>query len=165
MTKTHWKKLHNPDYFGAYCLQEGEEITVTIKSVGLEVVMGTGGKKEECTVAHFSERDVKPLILNVINQKTIQKVYGTPYIEDWTNKKITLYHTNEKAFGEMMEVVRVRPKVPNVEKPNFDQKNEGWDKAVEALAKGNTTINAIEKHYTLSDETKEALTDAASNLV
>jgi hypothetical protein len=50
-------------------------------------------------------------------------------------------------------------------KPTFDKTHKGWSKAVEALAKGNTTINAIETKYKLSDETKEALTDAASNLV
>lgn len=90
MEKTHWKKYNNPDYLGAYAFQPGEEKTVTIKEVKREMVFNPSGSgKEECTVAHFVE-DVKPLILNVTNCKTISKVWGTPYIEDWAGRKITL---------------------------------------------------------------------------
>ena len=72
MSKTHWKKWNNPDYLGSYAFQPGEEKTVTIKEVKREMVQNQSGK-EECTVAHFVE-DVKPLILNTTNCKTISKV-------------------------------------------------------------------------------------------
>ena len=26
MTKTHWKKLYNPNYFGAWCFEPGKDI-------------------------------------------------------------------------------------------------------------------------------------------
>ena len=32
-SKTHWKKLTNPDYLGAYALEDGEDMIVTIKNV------------------------------------------------------------------------------------------------------------------------------------
>ena len=86
-TKTHWKKLINPDYIGAYALNPDEDLTVTIDYVQREQVTGSGGKKEECTVAHLVGQ--KPLILNVTNSKTIAKLYGS-YIEDWSGKQITL---------------------------------------------------------------------------
>ena len=47
MPLTHWKKLDNPDYIGAYAFQPGEEKTLTIKNVRREVVVGAEGKKEE----------------------------------------------------------------------------------------------------------------------
>lgn len=104
-TKTHWKKWTNPDYLGSYAFQPGEEKVVTIKEVKREIVQNQQGK-EECTVAHFVE-DVKPLILNTTNCKTISKVWGTPYIEDWAGHRITLKVKKVSAFGEMVDAVRV----------------------------------------------------------
>ena len=42
---THWKKLTNPDYLGAYSFNPGEEKILRIKSVSQELVVGTDGKK------------------------------------------------------------------------------------------------------------------------
>lgn len=103
--KTHWKKLTNPNYLGSYAFQPGEEKTVTIKDVKREIVQNQNGK-EDCTVAYFVE-DVKPLILNKTNADMISKVWGTPYIEDWAGKKITLKVKKVSAFGDMVDAVRV----------------------------------------------------------
>ena len=110
MNKTHWKKLTNPNYLGSYAFQPGEEKTVTIKEVKREIVQNQNGK-EECTVAYFVE-DVKPLILNKTNCDTITRVWGTPYIEDWNDKKITLKVKKVSAFGEMVDAVRVSKERP-----------------------------------------------------
>jgi hypothetical protein len=111
-TLTHWKKLTNPDYLGAYAFQPGEEMIVTIKNVANEIVTGTDGKKESCSVMHFIEDNVKPLVLNATNNKTIAKALKTPYVEHWAGKKIQLYVETVKAFGEMVDAVRVRPFLP-----------------------------------------------------
>jgi hypothetical protein len=116
MAKTHWKKLTNPDYLGAYALQPGEEKILTIRSVSNEMVVGTDGKKEECQVAHFMGQE-KPMILNKTNMKTIEKVYKTPYVEDWAGKKIAVYTEKVKAFGEIVEALRIRNKIPQEERP------------------------------------------------
>ena len=112
--KTHWKKLTSPNYTGAWDFQPGEEKTVTIKEVKREIVQNQNGK-EECTVAHFVD-DIKPLILNKTNGSMIAKVWGTPYIEDWAGKKITLKVKKISAFGEMVDAVRVSPERPTEEK-------------------------------------------------
>jgi len=70
-TKTHWKKLENPDYIGAYSLEQGKDLTVQIENVKRELITGTGGKKEECTVAALKGQ--KPFIINRTNAKTISK--------------------------------------------------------------------------------------------
>ncbi len=111
MSKTHWKKLHNPDYLGAYALDPGQEPVYTIRSVQKETVTGSDGKKEECTVVRFSE-NVKPMILNVTNAKTIEKIYKTPFIEEWAGKKIKIYATEVKAFGDAVDALRIRPVEP-----------------------------------------------------
>ena len=115
MSKTHWKKLTNPDYLGSYAFQPGEEKTVTIKEVKRELVFNPSNSgKEECTVVYFVE-DVKPLILNATNAKTITKVWGTPFIEDWGGLKITLKVKKISAFGEMVDAVRVSTTRPTEE--------------------------------------------------
>ena len=112
MTKTHWKKLQNPDYLGSYALQPGEEMVLTIKSVAKGSVVGADGKKSEEAIMHFKETGVKPMILNATNQKIIQKIYKTPYIEDWVDKKIQIYVAQVKAFGDIVDALRIRPFIP-----------------------------------------------------
>lgn len=114
-TLTHWKKLHNPDYLGAYALTPGQDLIATIKTVGNENVVGTDGKKEECMVMHFAERDVKPMILNSTNAKTIAKLLKTPYVENWSGRKIQIYTAEVKAFGEVVDALRIRPFLPKLD--------------------------------------------------
>lgn len=109
---THWKKLTNPDYLGAYALEPNQDLIVTIKSVANEVVTGADGKKETCSVMRFAE-NVKPMVLNATNSKTISKLLKTPYIEEWAGRKIQLYvETGVKAFGDVVDALRVRPFLP-----------------------------------------------------
>lgn len=112
-THTHWKKLNNPDYLGAYAFDPGEEKTATIDYVKQELVTGADGKKEQCIVAHFRDNDLKPLILNATNCKTITNLYKTPYIEEWNGKKITMHVEQVRAFGDLVDAVRVMKKVSN----------------------------------------------------
>ena len=107
MTLTHWKKLENPDYIGSYAFQPGETKTVTIAKVTREIVTGPDGKKEECTIVHFVENE-KPLILNATNGKMISKLTDTPYIEQWAGHRIMLGVEKVKAFGDVVEAVRVK---------------------------------------------------------
>lgn len=111
--KTHWKKLHNPNYLGSYAFQPGKDIVSTIKMVQNEMVIGSDGKKEECTVMHFAETGIKPMIVNATNAKQIQKLFKTPYIEEWRGRKIQLYvDCNVRVGKEIVEGIRVRPFPP-----------------------------------------------------
>lgn len=109
---THWKKLTNPDYIGAYeVLTVGHDLVLTIKSIKNEMVTGEGGKKEECTVAHFAE-PVKPMILNKTNLKSIQNLYEDPFIEHWIGKKIQIFAAKVKFGKETVDGLRIRPTIP-----------------------------------------------------
>ena len=111
MSETHWKKLTNPNYLGSYAFEPGEEKIVTIDHVVQEEVTGQEGKASMCIVAHLVNE--KPLILNKTNCKAISKLLNTPYIEDWAGARITLAVQRVKAFGEDVEAVRVKPKLPS----------------------------------------------------
>ena len=140
--KTHWKSLVKPDaeYLGCQDFAEGTDIIATIKSVGHETVTGTNGKKDDKAVIRFKE-NIKPLILNATNSKTIRDLFKTPYVEEWIGRKIQLYPDLSVKFAkEVTGGVRIRPFIPKdkSEKPKcFDCKCEIvplGDKTAEFLA-------------------------------
>lgn len=145
MTKTHWKQLVNPDYIGAYALPNGEDLTVTIKSVAREVVTMAGGKKEECTVVQLLNN--KPLILNATNSKSIHRLYG-PYIEEWQGKQITLHASTTKFSGELVECLRIRPEVAKQKKEPIT--DERLKKAISAIQDGEYTIEKLHDKFVLT---------------
>ena len=154
---THWKKLTNPDYLGAYALEPGQDLIVTIKSVANEVVTGTDGKKETCSVMHFTE-NVKPLVLNATNSKTITKLLKTPYIEQWSGRKIQLYvETGIKAFGDIVDAIRVRPFLP------VEQKLECADCGKKIEPFGKMSAEVVAKH-TLKTYGKMLCSECATKL-
>jgi len=157
--KTHWKQLVNPDYLGAYSLQPGEIKTLTIERVTREKVIGPGGKKQECTVIHFAEKE-KPMILNRLNSKVISKLYGTPYIEDWPGKKVKIKAELVEAFGETVEALRIcqdLPTLPELKKDSIPFKN-----AVMHISKGGS-FEDVEKRFILTPEIKSLIEKEAKN--
>lgn len=151
---THWKSLVNPDYLGVYSLNNGADMTLTIDKIVREMVTSTGGKKEECTVAHFREKQ-KPMILNRTNSKIIQKIYGTPYVEEWHGKKITIYAATTKLAGEEVECLRIRPAIPQNPVLKIDD-TENFEKCKTALANG-YTMEQLRTKWTISKEVEKAL--------
>ena len=156
-TLTHWKKLTNTEYIGAYSLQPGEEKPVKILSVGKQKVKGTDGKETECIVAKLENE--KPFILNKTNCKILTKVFGTPFIENWKNQRIVIHSEPVKAFGETVDALRVLPIKPLL--PELTPESAKWAGAVEALKNEKTTIEAIERAYKLTPENRESLLTAS----
>jgi hypothetical protein len=144
--KTHWKQLVNPDYIGAYALPNGEDLTVTIKSVAREVVTMAGGKKEECTVVQLVNN--KPFIINATNSKSIHRLYG-PYIEEWAGKQITLFASTTKFGGELVECLRIRPEVAKPKKNTIT--DERLKKAISAIQDGSYTVDKLHDQFILND--------------
>lgn len=152
--RTHYKQLMNPDYFGAYALPDGNDITVTIKHVKREVVTAAGGKKEECTICHLVGQ--KPLILNATNGKTIAKLYG-PFIQDWEGKQITMFASTTKFGGEVVECVRIRGVAPQNAAPQKKQiSDERLEKAIAAIKSGSYKLEHM-RNFDLTPEQNERL--------
>jgi len=119
--KTNWKKLINPDYLGAYSLDDGNEkyndLIVSIRNIKTESVAGPDGKKETCPVAYFDDNNLKPMVLNSTNMKTLEKLFKSKYIEDWAGGKIQLFVAPVKAFGGVVDALRIRPYRPESKAP------------------------------------------------
>ena len=108
----HWKKQFNYDYLGSYSLDGKKEAVVTIKKLDTDKVTGQQGRKEDCFVVYFNEFD-KPMILNRTNAKAIEKVAESGLVEDWIGVQVTLYvEKGVKAFGEVVDALRIRDKKP-----------------------------------------------------
>lgn len=153
--KTHWKRLINPDYIGAYALPPGMDMTVEIVSVGVEKVTVSGGKKEEHTVVRLKGQ--KPWILNATNSKSIARLYG-PYIEDWAGKRVTLYASTAKLAGETVECLRVRREVTEKQKPNIT--DERLKAAIEQIKKGSYTVEKLQANFFLTLEQEDRVKEA-----
>lgn len=114
MGKTHWKKVvSDPNFIGEGDFQEGEEKILTIERVNQAEIVQTAEGKSKKAVVHWKEVGNKPMILNVARSKSIEKVAGSGYFEDWPGVQIQLYIEHGiKAFGEVVSAVRVRPFKP-----------------------------------------------------
>lgn len=115
--KTPWKKIvSDPNYIGEADFQENEEKVLTIECVAVNEVVTTAEGKSKKQVVHWREKGNKPMILNVARSKSIEKVSGSRFIEDWPGVQLQLYIEHGiKAFGEVVSAVRVRPFKPNVQ--------------------------------------------------
>lgn len=154
MSKTHFKKLKNPDFLGSWDLADDNGTfrnkIVTITKVTKKMVHDGRGGQEECVTVDFAE--CKPMIMNSTNLKTIYKVLNSPYIEDWFGKKIELTVEKVKAFGEIHDALRVIK--TSLE---LNPKHPKWNGAKTAIKDGKVTIEAIKKQYTISPENEKLL--------
>ena len=117
--KTHWKKVvSDPNFIGEGDFQEGEEKVLTIEKVNQAETVQTAEGKAKKAVVHWKEAGNKPMILNVARSKSIEKVAGSGYFEDWPGVQVQLYIEHGiKAFGDVVSAVRVRPFQPKARAP------------------------------------------------
>lgn len=153
-TLTHWKKLVDPRYIGAYALPDGNDLTVTIQEVRRETITMMGGKKEDHSVMYLVGQ--KPMILNATNSKSIHKLYG-PYIEHWAGQRIALFASTAKMGGELVECLRIRPSVPDKAKKPIN--SERLQAALEQIKAGAYTIGKLRGNFELTADQETELAD------
>lgn len=152
--KTHWKKLVDPRYIGAYSLPNGDDMTVTIDRVQKENITMMGGKKEDHSIMYIHGN--KPLILNVTNSKSIHKLYG-PFIEDWAGQRITLYASTAKMGGEMVECLRIRPNVATKQKQSIT--DDRLNSAIQKIKEGSYTVEKLRSSFTFTQDQDATIYD------
>lgn len=155
--KTHWKTQFNYKWLGAYCLPDGKDVVLTIREMKREEVVGDSGNKEQCLIAHFHENS-KPMIINKTNCKTLEKLFKTPIIEEWSNKRIQVGAAQVKAFGSVVDALRIRPFVPaspGDNRPTVETGSPVWKNAIDYLKGGNKLEKIIEKYKLTKEQIKE----------
>lgn len=158
MEKTHWKKEFNYDYLGSYSLEDGKDVILTISNVKKEKVTGSNGKKEDCLVCYFSEKAdwIKPMILNRTNCKTIEKIHGTPFIEEWKGKAVQIGVSRVSAFGDEVDALRIRPKAPVTILPSSGKDYEN----VLAFLKGGGSMDKVKTKFSVPADVEAKLKEA-----
>jgi len=137
MSKTHYRKAYKSDHLGVSDLEDFIEQGITLTFTIKQVKQGNtkvAGKSGFYNVAYFSEKGVKPLVLNATNAKRVANIAGSPLIEDWTGIKIELYIDSKvKMLGEVVGGVRVKSK----------PSNEPTKQELEEKIKNATSINQL----------------------
>lgn len=155
----------NPNYLGAWDLDDcpNREIVLTIAKIVDELVTGAEGRSENNTVCYWTDNAFKPMILNVTNKKTICKLYKTKDTEKLKGKAVLIGIEKVKAFGDIYEALRIRPRVPAVQAKELP-KCEVCGKDIVAFGKMNADQVAAyrKKKYSraLCNECAQALAEA-----
>jgi len=118
--KTHYRKLSKSHYLSAADITE--PVVLTIKKVSFDPDKNKK-TKEDLRTAYFVESEIrhgqklKPMILNEGNSKILKSLSGTPFIDDWSNLKVTVYVDPSVRFGkDTVEGLRISSIVPEVRK-------------------------------------------------
>lgn len=151
MSKTHWKKIVDNDYLNEGDLDAGN-IIATIESIDVQEITNPTGKTEVKHVIKFKEKNVKPMVLSAKqNFKNIASATGTPYIEEWSGKKIEIYYDPNVRFGsQKVGGVRVSPNTPK--KPKLTKQMPAYAKVVLSLKDKKTTWEIVKEHYEITPE-------------
>lgn len=109
--KTHYRKAFDSPYLSSADIVD--PVVLTIKRVTLEPDR-TKKTKDEFNTAWFVERELrpgevlKPMILNATNSKTLARLTGSKWIDDWQNVPVTVYVDAHVRFGkETVEGLRL----------------------------------------------------------
>lgn len=140
MSKTHWKSLADTSSFlGKQHIDPDKDLVVTISEVEAKEVQNGRGGKEIKRIMYFVEPEVRPMILNVTNGRTIEKLLGTPYTEEWSGKQIAIWvdPSVNNPSGNGNGGLRVRDYIPKVETAFCE------DCGQEIKAHGNYSVNKI----------------------
>lgn len=109
-----FRKFMDKPFLGAWDVPDSGDLVLTIDYVSIDEVQNDRGREKKFTL-HFKERDFKPMICNTTNAKAISKAYGSTKVENWLNKKISIYKATISAFGSTTECLRVREYPPKTD--------------------------------------------------
>lgn len=110
------------EYLGAEDIEPGKEPVLTIEGIYYGKVTLQRGKENK-DVIMFVEKsvdgicEVRPLIVNATNRKTLRKMYGGVDASTLEGKKIRLYVDNKvkDPTGGITDGIRIRPTIPKEE--------------------------------------------------
>ena len=160
MSKTHFRKIKDPNFLGSWDLMNDEggfnNRVLTIDYADKQTTKDHKGQDTTVAVLHF--HDVKPMILNSTNVKMVARVCKSPYIEDWKDKKVEITVRQVKAFGDVHDALRVVNKVIAVKPVDLQPSLSALESAssLEELKIAWTNIPAeLKKNKTISSKKED----------
>lgn len=110
------------EYLGAEDIEPGTEPVLTIKALYNGIITLARGKERHDVIAFVEEtvpgsiNQVRPLVVNSTNRKTLRKLYKATSAEALVGKKIQLYlepNVRDPSTGDRVDGIRIRPKIPS----------------------------------------------------
>lgn len=146
--KTHYRKAFDSPYLSSADIVE--PTVLTVHHVTLEIDR-TKKTKDLFNTAHFVEKEIrqgeelKPMILNASNSKTMKGITGSPFIDDWKDVRVTVYVDHNVRFGkETVEGLRISPHVP--EKKRLTPENKAqWAQAGAAYKRDGNLVKVLSR--------------------
>ena len=133
LTGDYRRDLDKP-YLGHWDIGAEQDLILTIDHMEKQDIRSQRGTEKK-TVIIFKDHP-KPMILNVINRKSIAKALGSPNYEDWEGKQIALYEGREPKADDGL-AIRIREYPPKIDKAYCEDCGE------EILPHGNYNVNKI----------------------
>lgn len=105
-----------PGFLGAWDLVDlpNKEVVLTIDFIRDEEAVAAG-QKETVTAIHWTDKAYKPMVANVTNKKMLCKLYKTTDTEKLKGKSVIIGIEKVRAFGDVYDALRIRPRIPKVE--------------------------------------------------
>ena len=118
-------QMRESEYLGAEDIDDGVEPVLTIAGLWYGQVTLQRGKENKDVLSFREERvpgimQVRPLIINATNRKTLRKLYGDAKASTLVGKQIQLYidhKVRDPQDGGMTDGIRIRPFKPRVQQP------------------------------------------------
>ncbi len=167
-TKTHYRKVFKSDHLGSADLEEMIEdkkrLVFTIDKVTqYQLITGdtssgvtVAGKRIGANIAYL--KGAKPLVLNATNSKTMAKMTGSKFVEDWKGITIELYiDQTVKMKGDVVGGVRIKPTAAAVQKPKLTPTQKNWDKAMIAVQTGEADLDSLRENWDVTQENFDLL--------
>ena len=116
--------FRDSEYLGAEDIEPGTEPVLTIKALYNGMITLARGKERHDVIAFVEEsvpgsiNQVRPLVVNSTNRKTLRKLYRGTSAEALVGKKIQLFlepNVRDPSTGDKVDGIRIRPKVPSTQ--------------------------------------------------
>ena len=112
------------EYLGAEDIDPGTEPILTIKALYNGMITLQRGKENKDVIVFAEDsvsgiKNVRPLVCNATNRKTLKKLYKAVTADALVGKKVQLYIDNkvrDPQTGELTDGIRIRPRVPATQK-------------------------------------------------
>jgi len=167
--KTHYRKAFKSPY-----LSSADIVGPTILTISHVVLAKDQTKKtkDSFNTAHFVEKQLrqgeqlKPMVLNAINSRTLYQLTGSHFIEDWQNIPVTIFVDSNVRFGrDTVEGLRISIQPPALTRAVINRDSNMWKNAISAY-KRDGNFNAVLERADMSQEDMQFIVDevAANNV-
>lgn len=150
---THYRKVFDSPYLSSADIVGPTVLTIARVTQEPDKTKKT---KDVFNTAYFVERELrpgeklKPMILNATNSKLMNQYAGSPYIEDWGDRRVIVYVDNAVKFGkDLVEGLRLR--IPPSRKVLTPESGQAWINA-KASYKREGNLDKVLAHMDMTQQ-------------